>query len=670
MFSVEVWDQNGNSIQRPTSMTLAAERFTWQALGGADAADLTATGRRETVAGLLGWLNYRVLIRNQYGTAVWWGYVEEALLNLGEYSVGVSLEPMYNRVAVAYTYTDLDNVLQRGTTAFFENATTAARYGKKELLHSYSDLESLADAEELAQTLIDRLGTPVTSVQHGTGDADTATLRCRGYWAKTTWRYYKQQAGREAHESYFGDQVVGVGLTDTNVVFVRDDKIVYAPMGMHGFKGGDKFDVSGSASNNLTRSVATPTRKEIDTYTATTIEFAASDDIWDSAQGFEGLADNDVIQIRGSAANAGIKTIKRVERGVEKVPGSGIYFDHIELTTTVIAEAAGPSITINRFGYIKTVEALNTEPPGATTTLAAWGSKVAQSFSLEFSTAPWPLHEVKLRLRKTGTPGDGVKVALHADNAGLPAATSLDSSALLFGSIGTEYGWEAFPFSGGVNLSYGTTYWLVVERTGANNADNYYEVGVDDNEGYSRGVLKIWGQGAWQARPTAASLAFQVIGKKDTGAQIKDMLVGVTSLFGDAETITTQVLTPTFRDGDTLVSEEIEDLATRGDSAGVRLIAEVTPERVVRITSRPGRGSEVYSLRGNGDMLDQYGQPLPPGVSLAAKWVRLDEPGLADVPAENLIFFVEEADYETETGRWQLRPEHAPSPFDIGIQQG
>jgi hypothetical protein len=125
-----------------------------------------------------------------------------------------------------------------------------------------------------------------------------------------------------------------------------------------------------------------------------------------------------------------------------------------------------------------------------------------------------------------------------------------------------------------------------------------------------------------------------------------------------------------FREGDTLVSEEIEKLATRGDSTGTRLIANVRSDRVPEITSKPSRGSEIYVLRGSGAVLDQQGQPLPPGVSLAGKWVRLDEPGLADVPADNLTFFVEEAEYTVETGRWQLTPEHAPSPYDIGIQQG
>lgn len=669
MFAVEIEDRNGGSIQRPSEMALAPERFGWQALGGPASATLAAAGRREALAGALSWLGYRVMIRNGYATPVWWGYIEEVLLNLGEYAVGVSLEPMYNRVAVAYTYTDVDNQLQRGTTGFAENAVTAALYGRKELLHSYSDLESLADAEQLAQTLVDRLGAPVTYVRPSSGPADTAQIRCRGDYAKTAWQYAKILAGREAHESYFADQVLGVGITSTNISFTRDDKLVVPPVGMHGFKGGDKFDIAGSASNNGTRTVAAATRKEIWTYTANTIYFTLSNDMWDSAFGFDGPQDNDVLQIVGSPANSGIRAAKKVERNVEVGAGSGVYADHVEFTSNVTAEAAGTAIGVNRYGYFRTVEAQANEAAGANVTLTAWGSKIAQSFSLEFSTAPWPLHEVKLRLRKNGSPTDGVKVALHADAAGAPGA-ELTFGAILNGAIGADYGWESIPFSGSVSLSYGATYWLVITRTGPNDADNYYEVGVDDNEGYGRGVLRVWGAGAWQARPQAASLAFQVIGKKDVGAQIAALLTSTVGPFGSVDTFTAGVLVPMHQDGDTLVSDEVEDLATRGDSTGTRIVIDVRADGVALVRPRPSRASEIYSLRGDGSILDAYGQPLPPGVGLAGKWVRLDEPGLSDMPADSLTFFVEEAEYDAEQGRWELRPEHAPSPYDIGIQRG
>lgn len=666
---VEVADTSGNLIHLPGRSELRPVRFGWAAIGGPSDAMLEATGRREGLATMLNWLGYRIKIVGESGLPVWWGMVAEVQLSLGAYSIGVSLEPMYNTVAVAYTYEDADNVTQRGTTEWAQ-AGSVATYGRKELLFSQSDLGSVQDAEDLAANLAARFGSPVPVVRSGGDGEDRATLYCRGWWHTVGWRYYKQLAGREAHEDGSGEQVLGVGVTSDLITFHEESKGVYLVGGQHGFRDGDKVVISGTTSNDGVMTIESATQADIWEYTATTIAFSPSNDIYDSALGLEGIEADDVILVRGALpANSGIKEVKKLVRSDTWTGHPGVY-DHIETKQDgMLDQAAGDPITILRYGYFKTGEEPVNEGPSVLTTITAWGTKLAQSFALEHDTPDWPVHEVRLRLRKAGSPSDSVKVSLCADNSGEPG-TVIESVTRLASTLATEYGWESFTFTGFNNLSYGVTYWLVIERTGAPEADNFYEFAVDESEGYGRGVFRLWDGSAWQARPTAASLLFQVVGKQDTGQQVRRILEEAAEKIVSVSTVTSGILRPIFRDGDGLASDEIVQLLNQGSDISPRMLLGISPERRATVYSKPNKPTDLYLLRPSGEVLDWHGRPLPAGTPLAGEWVRLDAPGLDNVLADSLTFFVEEAEYDVEAGEWSLTPENAPTPYDIGMQQG
>lgn len=677
-FSVEFEDQFGNVIRPPSEVEIQPEFFDWAAVGGPKNADLGARGRREALTTLLGWLSYRVMIRNRYGQPCWWGFVGEVLVGLGAYSLGVSLETMYNRVAVAYTYTNVNNELQRGTTQWHESQGSVVTHGYKELLHSHADLESESAADDLAQSLLARFSEPISFIRAGSSEEGTATLRCWGWWTRTGWRYYKQAQGREAHESFFATQALGVAWTGSNVSFLEDNNTVYPQVGEHGFQPGNKITVTGSRYNNGIKTIASSTPKKRISHTSNTIFFAPSNDIYERELGhFDEFEVGDLIQVGGAdnAINNGIFTIDEMD-----LPDTfnGETVDHIELETDrIVHEDNGFAITINRNGHFRTEERLRDESPSpGNVTIMAWGQKIAQRFQLSEDAGSWNLHEVRIRVRKVGNPTDGVKVSVQSEAGGSASGTPLDFTSLLHGALGTEAGWEGFTYSGILALHYGVSYWLVVERTGPPDADNYYEIGVDDNAGYvplgdapPKGNFQLHTGTAWEAPPEPRSLAFQLIGKRDTGVQLQEMIKSAQP-FTVVDTISTLVMHPVFRDGDSLIIDEVEPLLTRGDSAGVRLIVEVHPDRRVRVSIRPSKGDEIYSLRGDGTVLDAHGEPLPPGVPLAGKWVRLNEPGLIDLPADKLTFFVEEASYDVATGRWTPHPQDAPDPFNFGPQQG
>lgn len=673
MFTVEVTDPYNNAVWWPNAAEVTPRRFGWAAVGGPRDAELEVTGAPPALMLLLSWLGHFVTIRSPYGTALWWGYIEEIDIGLGSMEVGLSLAGVYNRIAVAYTYKDETGADQRATTTWLEDAWSVSRYGKKELLYSRSDLDNQAAADALAARLLARFKAPAPIVRSG-GTRRTARLLCRGHWAKTGWRYYKQVEGKEAWEQFgAADQVIGVGHTSTWIEFDTNTKRVYLIGNQHGFYAGSKVEISGSAANSGTKTVASATTKDLYSYTATTISFDLGDDIRDSANGFDAVDEGDIIQVLGSPANSGMWTATTVEE--EGVP-DGTDYDHIEVAGSLVAtEAAGASITVNRAGYITLSEAVTTEFTGPSVTVTAWGVKVAQSFSLEHDTAAWPVFEIKLRLRKRGSPADTVVVALCNDNAGVPGA-EIENAVVAAADVQTDYTWITFALDGINNLTYGTTYWIVISRSGANHPDNYFEAAVDEESTYARGTCKLWTGAAWQARPTAATAAFQVLGKQDTAQQVAriltDTAVGA-GLLASATGITSGVDMYQQRDGDDLALDEIERLLEQGTDVNERMLVEVTPARravVYQKPSKPETGGEVYKI-GAGGVMDMYGRPLEPGFPPAGKWVQIDEPGLADALADNFLFFVDAADYDVSGARWDLQPENAPDPYDIAkIEQG
>lgn len=672
-FDIEIEHPSGAQVLWPNGVTVHPIRFGWSAIGGPRDAEIEVTGAVGALYALLAYPGHRVIIRNRYAQACWWGYVEEATLSLGQVELGVSLAPMYNRISVAYTYQDETGAAQRGTSDWVQDATSVAAYGAKELLYSRSDLDDATAATELATTLLARFKNPAATIRSGGGQRNTARLTCRGYWETVGWKYYKQLMGREAHERLGGgDQVLGVGMTDSvgHVRFEGSSKRVYQVGGQHGFKAGDKVIVAGTSLNNGTKTIVGATQKDILSYSATTISFVADDDIWDTASGFDSFEVNDIIQIRGSVANVGMAQIGSLED--YGTPG-GTDYDHIEVADrTIVAEAAGPTIILNRYGYFNVKEYTLTEQPGPGMSLTTWGQWIGQAWSLENSTDAWTVSEVKVRIRKRGTPADGVQLAVRADSPGTPGAF-LDSVTVAAADIPEEYEWVTFDLADTFTPVFGTAYWITLNRTGTMDADNYYEVAVDEEELYPRGWLLLYTGTTWEQRPAPSDLVFQILGKQDTGGMIKRIVDETATHIAVCYGMTTGVTQYRDRDGDDSARDEIERLLELGDSSHNRILIDVRPNRDLHVLSKAAydAAGEVYRMDADGTVTDRWGRPLGPGLPLYGKWIEMDVAGLPDALTNAFVFFVEGAEYDVASGAWRLEPENAPTPFEIGkMMQG
>lgn len=649
-------ESGGNLLPWPSGVVADSPTYGESVQGGFLRAEIAATGPREGLWALLRWLGYLVRIRNAEGTAVWLGMIYEVTLRTEALEVGLSLDQMYNRIAVAYTTNGADGAAERSTTSWAEDAESIARYGYKELLHTAADV-SASQATALRDTLLATLSKPRSHLSLEPGQAG-ATLRCMGLAETLGWRYYSQPAGVEEHLAGGQEQPLGQGLTAATMGFTPDGRIHDTGNRLDALPKGHNVQVTGSTSNNGAH-LLDASGKDGATYTATTISFDPSDDISDSANGLNILAADDIITISGSASNNGLRRVKAAGAGAITV-----YTPPL-----IVTGAAGASVTIAQAGSVKTLSTFVSELPAATVTLTVHGQKVAQSFSLAANVS-WTVDQIVINIKKTGAPADSVQVELCADSAGAPG-TVLASATVAAASIYETMNWVAFDLGNTATISYGSSYWVVVSRTGANDIANYYAVDVDEGLGYSRGQCKLWTGASWSARATNADMAFRVLGAWETTRQIQEIYNACNQFFAAVDVVDSSgVYSLQYRAGDGTGWTEVEALANAGSSAGRRLLVSTTADRVLRVQLQELAGDNNLLLGVDGALRMPTGRMLPAGWLPTAQWVRLaDVPGNVDALASLANIFIERAEWNN--GRLRVEPQGAPSVWDLGqVDQG
>lgn len=111
----------------------------------------------------------------------------------------------------------------------------------------------------------------------------------------------------------------------------------------------------------------------------------------------------------------------------------------------------------------------------------------AQEFQ---SGTGWQVDRVKIRLRKQGSPTDNVRVSIQAAVSNAPSGTILASATVAGSGLTGTYAQTTFVLDFAITLSNTTQYWVVIERTGALDAVNYYEAEGANSSTYANGRLK------------------------------------------------------------------------------------------------------------------------------------------------------------------------------------
>lgn len=644
---------------------LQPQRYSVEANGGPDQAEVIAIGDELAIWGLVSWLRGPLTIKHPEVGEVWWGYIHEIEITVGEITVGISLDAMFNRVQVVYNEPALYGSSSRLQTAWQQDDESVATYGTKELRLTIGDITTaVAEARAITEAL--RRGRPQPSLpSFGGSSTIQATLRGKGWESTLGWKYYSQAAGLEGHfVSGSAVHKLGLGIVDTTIGFSASRKAIHDMTGrLQNFKKGDRVRVSGSASNNNTYTIDQGTNRTAASLTAATISFAVASGqqrIQDSANGLTPFDAGDMILVSGAGANNGYY---RVLSGASN--GAWVQVDR-----TITPAAAGASITIIRGNHITVLETIVDEYAGSSVTLQIEGEMLRQTFST--AVGGWTVGALAARMRKIGSPADGVRMSLYSNSAGNPN-TQLDTGVLAAASVPSSMNWATTEITNTVALTAATTYHVVIERTGSLSPTDYYEVSLDEDLGYASGDLRLKINGAWNTanvRTPDADLCFRVIGYKETTAQIADIVEACGQFFIDTDIITPSGIDqPMYRDGTRTALKEIEDLLAAGTSDGRRLLASVTPQRILRIAAEAPSTDDHYRLGRDGRLRGALDQSIPDGVPTVAVWADVDViPATVrqGMIASAGIQFIERCTIEAATGRVQYGFRNQADTYDLG----
>jgi hypothetical protein len=633
-------------------MKVAVKTYSWNVTGGPKLANVEITGG--DVWSLLRWVGKRIEIRNSNQKKVWWGYVEEVLVNDGATSNGLSIREMYNRVRVAYTY-ELFGVETEGVTDWAVNGNSIETLGFiKEKEERQTIKATPEQAESFRDNILFKNGRPVTVSGAGSGDAKelSATLYCAGDIFSFQWKLYDQPQGLESNEATGGgEQIFGMELTDDTIGFAAGGKVSDVEGRMGAFIAGQQIRIGGSGTNSGTYTIASvDDRPKVILDTTAILAFDPLDDL-NFTDGQSSVCElDDAIRLAGNV-NGGNNGYFRVTEVDE---------DHLAVKPkTIVAETSPAAGTLTRGNSFNVGESLSTEIAGiGTIVITPFGTKIAQKIVNPSSTG-WRMYSLELKMRKVGTPTDSVRVNIRADTGVAPGAVFL--SATKFGSdISTETSVETFNLAGSITFPGApTALWIEVERTGALNAENYYVVEVDEQLGYTRGNFLLYDPPAfaWWARSPQADLVFRLMGAWELIEQIRQIVLNCGQLITSADIrATTSIYKHQYRDGTTYAYDEIMALLESAKTTGgYRFLATCTADRVLKIDVQPPETEAQYIYNRNAEFLFFNGVKLEEGVLPVGHWIHMSD--IPPIVADLYRFspkFLDEAEYDVATGR--IRP--------------
>ncbi len=185
--------------------------------------------------------------------------------------------------------------------------------------------------------------------------------------------------------------------------------------------------------------------------------------------------------------------------------GSGWYSTYITGSATA-ATLSNPAMTVDISSSTMTTADFNFG-------LSNTNQDVAQSFVAATSTF---INEVRFMIKKTGSPSN-VTVKIVNNNSGTPGSTVLTSGTINSSLITNTYSYVPVVMTTQVNLSAGTTYWIVIDNS-SNNTSNYYTLKTYNNL-YSNGSTKQgrFGNSLSNLSPTTLDFNLQIYNGGDKG---------------------------------------------------------------------------------------------------------------------------------------------------------
>lgn len=252
-----------NAAMLPADLVITPLTWSGSDRGGPKQADLIASGSGESLATLGGWLGDRLEIYNRFANLVWWGVLWDLELHIDKTVINLSMDNVYNRVAVTYPAILADGSVESRTTDWAEDANSINRYGTRELLYGKPS-QFTNVAEVVRDRLLAQFKTAGAIISTQAQSEFSARMTARGLWAKAETIYFTNLDGLVEHQGESGAQYIGRHIVSTQISFGtatpggEADEIHIASGDFLPLQPGDTFTISGAsnAANNDTYNIA------------------------------------------------------------------------------------------------------------------------------------------------------------------------------------------------------------------------------------------------------------------------------------------------------------------------------------------------------------------------------------------------------------------------------
>jgi hypothetical protein len=185
-----------------------------------------------------------------------------------------------------------------------------------------------------------------------------------------------------------------------------------------------------------------------------------------------------------------------------------------------------------------------------------------------------------------------------------------------------------------------------------------------------------WSTLDWRYAVTAASVHWSITDQiANLITTYGTYLVGYTAEGTGRTTLVrpgdTTVATNGFQDGSATAQTVAEKLCEVGVTSGVRILAQVTPKRVVNLITEPSKttASNIYLLSPNGELITPFGEYVRPELCRCGVWASIADFIPANVTISNLsdipYFFIELSEYDAVTNTTKYVPRNTVNFWQI-----
>jgi hypothetical protein len=225
---------NRNFSTRPIHpVQFRTDKLTWSIYGGPDEAFLSAGTPVERLFEFTGLLRCPITIADEFSIPAWWGYVNKIFISFEKSNFTISLEDLYNRVKVMYSFISPDGKLaEHQETSFAENAFSRTEFGTREIVLKQNNID-----DDYALNLRDNflaLSAYPRSVLAPSSDLGDPIIKlhCKGWFHTLDWVSYQDLDGLYANHgpgpgaSYLGNGTIS--LVAQSFTPAKSVKVKYA----------------------------------------------------------------------------------------------------------------------------------------------------------------------------------------------------------------------------------------------------------------------------------------------------------------------------------------------------------------------------------------------------------------------------------------------------------